>query len=347
MADSNRDGVPSPEITFVLPVRNESFRLDAVLSDLRAQEGPPGRIEILVVDGASTDDTKARAEAVARSDPRVRVLDNPRRLSSAARAIGAAAARGRYVAFVDGHCRVPSKTLATDMIALFESSGAACLARPQPLESADGGLVARAIAAARHSPFGHSGRSEIWKETEGPVSPLSSGAMYRREVFEKVGTFDSSFDACEDVEFNWRVEQAGLSCWSSPKLAVVYEPRKTFAGLFRQMERYGRGRARLHRKHPSAFTLESLVPVAFVLGLAVLLASPFLPWPWWFVARAPYALYASLSLLFSVSAAATRRAWGVFPLLPVAFLVIHVGLGVGYLAGRLSRTPVPRADGAP
>src|SRR5439155_5154795 len=141
MADFSNDGVPAPEVTVVLPVRNEGEHVEGVLLDLLAQEGPRERLEVLVVDGASTDDTRARVLAVSGRDPRVRLLKNPRRLSSAARAIGVKEARGRYVAFVDGHCRIPSRTLVSDMVALFEASGAQCLARPQPLEPAGGALL--------------------------------------------------------------------------------------------------------------------------------------------------------------------------------------------------------------
>jgi hypothetical protein len=140
------------------------------------------------------------------------------------------------------------------------------------------------------------------------------------------------------VELNWRVERAGLSCWTSPRLAVLYEPRRTFRSLFRQMVRYGLGRARLHRKHPASFTFEALVPAAFVLGLPLLVAAPFLPSPLGWVAAAPYLLYAGLAVAFAVVAAA-RAGLALLPLLPVAFLVTHVGLGVGYLVGRLTSPP--------
>src|SRR5207237_2831652 len=123
-----------------------------------------------------------------------------------------------------------------------------CLARPPPLVPRGDGILEPAIAAARTSPFGHSTSSEIFGTKEGPCSPLSSGAAYRRSVFEKVGSFDPAFDACEDVELNLRVERAGLSTWTSPALAVEYAPRRTLRGLFRQMQRYGLGRARLHRR---------------------------------------------------------------------------------------------------
>jgi GT2 family glycosyltransferase len=330
--------VGTPDITVILPVRNEGAHIQAILSDLQAQELGAHSLEVLVVDGRSEDDTVTRAQAAAHEDPRIRVLDNPQRLSSAARAVGANAARGRFIAYVDGHCRLPAKTLLADMVALFERTGADCLARPQPLLPQATGWVARAIAAGRTSSFGHSLRSTIFDEAERAVDPTSAGAMYRREVFERVGNFDPAFDACEDVEFNWRVARAGLLAWTSPKLAVRYEPRRTLRALFRQMTRYGLGRARLHRKHRAAFSLESLIPAGFTAGLPLLLAAPFLPPPWGWALLAPYLLYALLSI-GAAAATAARRGLSLFPLLPLVFFVIHTGLGWGYLRGWLSRRP--------
>ncbi len=335
----------APVLTVVLPVRNEGAHIERILADLRDQDIEARKVEILVVDGRSTDDTRERVRAVAAEDPRVRLLDNPLQLSSGARAVGAGEARGTYVAYVDGHCRIPSRTLLSDMVALFEASGADCLARPQPLVAGAGGRRARAIAAARHSPFGHSTRSEIFGATEGPVSPVSSGAMYRRTVFDRVGNFDTAFDACEDVEFNYRVEQAGLLSWSSPKLAVAYEPRGTYRGLWRQMERYGLGRARLHRKHPEAFSLESLVPAGFLLGLPVLAAAPWIGFPLAWVPVGLYALYVLLALLFAARAARSAG-WALLPLIALAFPVLHAGLGFGYLRGRLGRMPRSKTPSA-
>lgn len=334
-ADAGGERREGPQVTVVLPVRNEGPHIERVLEDILSQDLPPGDLEVLVVDGRSTDDTRERVERLAARDGRVRLLDNPRRLSSAARAIGADAARGRYVAYMDGHCRLPSRTLLADMVDLFERTGADCLARPQPLEPTGMGSRARAIAAARHSPFGHNPRSEIYGTTEGPVSPVSSGAMYRSRVFRTVGNFDPAFDACEDVEFNWRVERAGLTTWTSPRLAVVYEPRGTYRGLLRQMIRYGLGRARLHHLHPQAFSWASLVPVAFVLGIGLLAAVPWLPAPARWVVAGAWGLYALLALVFGVGT--TRRAgWGLLPLVLLAFVVIHAGLGLGYIRGWLT-----------
>lgn len=334
------------DVTVVLPVRNEGGHIDLVLGDLLAQTFPAERTELLVVDGRSDDDTRARVATAAARDRRVRLLDNPRRLSSSARAIGVREARGRYVAFVDGHCRVPRTTLLADMVELFERTGAACLGRPQPLVASATGAVARAVSVARSSPFGHSTKSEIYGDREGPASPVSHGAMYRREVFEQVGSFDEGFDACEDVELNWRVERAGLPCVTSGRLAVAYEPRRTLRGLFRQMHRYGLGRARLHRKHPAAFTVESLVPAAFVLGVPALPLAPLLPRPLGLAVAAAWALYLVLALGFAAAAAARAGRLALLPLVVLAFVTIHLGLGSGYLRGWLTPKPSPVAEAA-
>ncbi len=126
-----------------------------------------------------------------------------------------------------------------------------------------------------------------------------------------------------------------------------YEPRRTFLALWRQMARYGVGRARLHRKYPDEFTVETLIPVGFFAGLVVLAASPWIPSPWRWIVVAPYALYALLAL---ASAAIAVRGQGkaLLPRIAFAFPVIHAGLGYGYLKGLFSRwtRSRPAANGA-
>ena len=78
--------------------------------------------------------------------------------------------------------------------------------------------------------------------------------------------FDETFDACEDVEFNHRIDRAGLRCYFTPEVAVHYAPRDSLRGLFRQLVRYGRGRVRLWRKHPDSFSAGLLPPACLVAG---------------------------------------------------------------------------------
>src|SRR5262245_55988865 len=177
--------------------------------------------------------------------PNLRVLDNPGRLSSSGRNAGIRAARGDILVIVDGHCELENKTYLRELANAFEQSGAECVGRPQPLDVSAATPLQQAIAAARSSRLGHHPASHIYSNAPGFVRPQSVAVAYRRSVFGTIGMFDESFDACEDVEFNHRLDRAGLRCFFTPKVAVHYFPRSSLRGLVRQMIRYGRGRVRL------------------------------------------------------------------------------------------------------
>jgi len=243
-----------------------------LLDQLLEQTYPAGSYEILVADGGSTDATRAIVQTrAAQSRVAIRVVDNPGIRSGAGRNAGVAESTGEIILFIDGHCEIPSTRLLEDTALLMQETGAECLCRPQPLIAFSPSGVGKIIADARASTLGHGRDSLIYDMTHsGFVHPASSGATYRREIFEKLGNYDTSFDACEDVEFNTRVREAGYKAYTDPRVAVYYEPRQSFSGLFRQMMRYGTGRVRLTRKHPESASLSQWAPAVLVAALACL-----------------------------------------------------------------------------
>ncbi len=257
-------------LSVVLPVLNESVDIGELLQSLLSQEAVPGGYEIIVADGGSTDGTREIVQGFGGEKVAVRLFDNPRRLSGAARNVGAAAARGEFVLYLDGHCALPRADYLKRVVEIFDDTGADCLSRPQFLDQMVGGGWAEAIAGARHSWFGHNAGSDIYGCEPGPTDPRSAGAAYRRSRWVELGGYDERFDACEDVEFNHRIDEVGCSSYAHPDLTVHYRPRSSVRGLFWQMFRYGRGRARLMAKHPKLRPLPLLVLSAAVLVVVVL-----------------------------------------------------------------------------
>lgn len=326
-----------PFITVVMPVRNEARFIADTVGQLLAQDYPHDRLEILVADGMSDDGTRDIVDRIAQEDERVRLLDNRELRSSAGRNVGFRVGRGDYFLVVDGHCHIPDNQLLRHVADCFERSGAHCLGRPQPLDPPDLSPFQRSVALARASRLGHGGDSLIYDDYEGFASPVSNGAAYRREVFERVGYVDEDFDACEDVEFNHRVEEAGLKAYTSPKLTVRYYPRENLSALVGQMRRYGRGRTRLYRKHPSLLSLSALVPACFAGGAAAFAAllsldllfglSTFLAFVFSALGLALLA-YAVLVGLATVRIC-REHGWIHALRLPLVFLAVHGGLGLG------------------
>lgn len=332
----------TPFISVVMPVRNEARFIKETLEQLLAQEYPADRFEVLVVDGRSDDATRDIVSELSQGHGNLRLLDNPKRLSSAGRNVGFKRGRGDYFLVVDGHCHIPDRRLLANLADCFGKTNAFCLGRPQPLDPPGLTRFQTAVALARGSCLGHGGDSLIYSDYEGEASPVSNGAAYHRSVFETVGFCDEAFDAAEDVEFNYRVEKAGLSSYSSHRLTVRYYPRESLSKLFRQMKRYGIGRSRFLRKHPEASTLNQLVPAFFVLGFLLLLAALFcvLATGRGKTALAlftlPYAAYLVI-VLGETLRVARQSGWRHAIYLPAIFPAIHFGLGVGFLQGRVSR----------
>jgi succinoglycan biosynthesis protein ExoA len=328
-----------PFVSVIIPVRNERAMLPRLLDQLLAQNYPPDRYEILVVDGRSTDGTP---DLVRRrfSDRamRVRILDNPKLHVSAGRNVGLRAARGDIVLFLNGHCAVPSRNLIEDSVALLERTGAGCLCRPQPQLAPAATDTGEVIAQARGSWLG---RDPLACDAShaGSIDPVHGGATYRRDVFERIGLFDESFEVCEDIDLNTRLRQAGIAAFADPRLTINDQPRAHVGLLFHDMLRHGRARLRLSSRYRGCFSAAWLAP------LALLLLMPAAGFAWWLlptlaaailtlplVAFAGAVLVASLQLGKRFGLAYAWRA-------PWIFSAIWFGLGFGLLLELLHPTP--------
>lgn len=341
---------PAPFVSVIVPARNEEAYIGRMLQGLLRQDCAAG-YEVLVADGQSTDRTVAVVRALQKQHAHLRLVHNKRHWSSAGRNRAIEQARGDIIVVVDAHCEPPGPDYVESVADAFAQSGAACLGRPQPLDVSGATAVQRAIAAARSSWLGHHPDSHIYSVKEAIVRPQSVAVAYRRWVFAEVGFFDETFDACEDVEFNQRVDRAGLSCFFTPRIALRYVPRSNLTALWRQMIRYGRGRFRLLRKHPETFSVGSLVPALFLLGLA---AGTVLVWFSSWLALAfigAVGCYALAVALVSLALSFRERDLRLFSWLLVVFPTIHLGAGAGLLWEALAdpETDAPgnRAEAVP
>jgi len=350
MNDQCADHNLKPELTcdfsLIVPMRNEERYVAETLESLVRQNYPPERIEILVVDGRSTDASRDIVARLAAQHPNIRLLDNPRLIPSAARNVGIRAARGRFIAIVDCHSFVNPDFLRNAQ-RLFADTGADCLGRPVELFIPTDSYVQRVIGAARTSWLGHNLISPRYSSERGAVSPLSIGIIYRREVFDRIDLFNEGFGACEDVEFNCRLEQAGMGTWSDPSLLCYYHPRGSLWALFKQLKRYAYWRYRLLRLQRRAFHVSQAAPaIAVLAGIASLGAAG---WGWlpWAAPLLMAGAYAALITAASVRAS-MMRGFRYLPLLPLAYAAIHFGAAFGFWGGAFEelRSSIARAVSA-
>ena len=324
-------------LSVVVPIRNEERFIEQTLNQLVSQVYPKERYEILVIDGYSDDRTPEIVNDFIKAHPDIHIYThmNPGRLSSSARNIGARQAKGKMIAVIDGHVFIPDNQLFQNIENLAETHAARCLGMPSPLDVPDikEGMPYW-IALARKSKLGHSQDSYIYKEYEGFVNPTSNAFVYAKSLFGDIGYFDEQFDAAEDVEYNYRLHQNGIQAYTSPKFLIYHYPRESLKGLFRQMMRYGEGRARFIRKHPEGFTKETVIP-SLILGMFLGLPLALLIYPWLPLLTVLYLgvvlLYSGLLLLNGLHTALKYKIFFPAFIIAAAVWVTHMGFGRGFL----------------
>jgi len=112
-------------VSVVVPTRNSSMTLTACLESVIHQELQHGRVELIVVDGGSTDDSITIAERFADQVHRFTPTDQEGTFFTAPhqRNLGASTARGQYIYYVDADM-ILSKGLLAECVMLCEDKGA-------------------------------------------------------------------------------------------------------------------------------------------------------------------------------------------------------------------------------
>jgi succinoglycan biosynthesis protein ExoA len=320
-----------------MPIRNEARYIQCSLGAVLTQDYPLDRLEVLIVDGKSTDGTrdivtnleirnpKRRPEPVEGSA--IRILDNPARIVPTALNIGLEHAHGDVIIRVDGHCEIATDYVRRCVEVLGETD-ADCVGGPTVTVGET--WVARAIALAQSSFFGVGGVAfRTGRIHPGYVDTLAFGA-YRREVFEHIGGFDEELVRNQDDEFNFRLIQAGGKIWLDPSIRSVYYSRASLWGLWRQYFQYGLYKVRVIQKRGAVPSWRHLVPATFVVALlgSLLLTLMTRQSLWGLGVAGPYVLANLLASLWT-----SRRDWRTLPILALTFATIHLAYGLGFLWG--------------
>lgn len=315
---------PLPLVSVVIPMRNEAAHIHRCLDSVLAQEYPAERLEVIVVDGDSDDDSLA---VLSGYGARLRVLRNPSRIVPTAMNIGIRAARGDIIARVDAHTVLESDYIRVGVETL-QRTGADNVGGP--MRSVGGGPLGDAIALAMASRFGIGAYFHFAVEDR-EVDTVYMG-MYPRGVFERIGLFDEELVRNQDDELNYRLRKAGGRIFITIRMRSRYQNRQSLRTLWRQFFQYGLWKIRVLQKHPRQMSPRQFVPPLFVLSVIIpALAAPWLrPARWLMVAA--LGAYAT-ALLGAAATVARQHGWRHFPRVLAAFAAMHLSWGSGFLVG--------------
>ncbi len=332
-----------PLVSIVIPVRNEEKYIDGCIQQILSQSYPHSKIEILVIDGMSTDRTREklqewmnRIRAVQASDDQIAltIIENSRKIRASGLNLGIKNAKGDVILRLDARTKIDS-TYVNLCIQTLTSSGAQNVGGLQlPIGETP---TQQGIALAMSHPFGVGNAQFRISKKSGYVDTVYLGC-YPKAIFEKVGLFDEdSSIISEESDMNQRIHKAGGRVFLNPEIKAYYSPRETLKGLWDLYFRYGGARAGNLLKHRQLTSWRQAVPPAM---LAVLLISGLLS----FISHYSFYVFVTVSTFYilanalsSASLSLKAKKPRLFFIVFSAFFCMHFGWSSGFYRRLLSR----------
>jgi cellulose synthase/poly-beta-1,6-N-acetylglucosamine synthase-like glycosyltransferase len=243
-----------PRVSLLIPAHNEAVVLDQTLAAMAALEYPKDRLEIIVINDASTDQTGAIADAWAVKDPRIEVLH----LSPAERAGGKSAALNR------GLRRARFEAIAVyDADNTPEPDALLHLARQLAAHPELGAVIGTFRCVNRKKNLltrliNIEGLSYQWIVQAGRWMLMNvctlpgTNLIIRRSILETLGGWDAEA-LTEDAELSFQIYEAGYKIKLVPYAVTWEQEPEKLSTWFRQRSRWARGNNYLVAKHAPRF----------------------------------------------------------------------------------------------
>lgn len=319
-------------LSVICPIYNEEKYIVQCIESLLSQDYPQNDLEILFVDGMSTDKTREIIATYTEKYPFIKILDNPKKIVPYAMNAGIQASKGKIIIRLDGHVEYPTNYFSTLVKSLKEldadNVGALC-------ETVPCGPSAKelAIAEALSSSFGM-GNSyfRIGCDKVKQVDTVPFGC-FKREVFDKFGLYDNELIRNQDDELNGRIIKNGGKIYLLPSVVTKYYARDKIGKVCKMFFQYGLYKPLVNKKLGAPATVRQFFPLVFVLGLIFGAILSCFKWIIAILYTAVLLLYLLLACYFTSKSVKKTGNVGLFLYQPLTYLTIHVSYGWGYLVG--------------
>lgn len=328
MTQSSSDSRTTALVTVAIPMLNEERYIGACLESLVAGDYPAESLEVLVLDGGSTDASVAVVENWKDRLPLLRILENPARIQSVALNIAIKETTGEFFVRLDAHSTYQPNHVSLCVENLASGKAENVGGVQWPVGSSG---VQKIIALTLRSPFSMGPSTHRHSKSAQYGESVYLGA-WKTQTLRDLGGYDQSLKVAEDYELNIRLRESGKRVLVVPELTCPYNVRNSLLALARQYFRYGFWKTRILKRYPGSLRLRQAAPGLLVLGMLGSLA--LLPFAWQIAIILPlvYALFLLMATTMLSWNEKTISGMGSLIALPI----IHISYGAGFIWGVLA-----------
>ena len=329
---------PVSTVTFGVIAYNEQMYLPDLLKDLLRQTYDKKLIEVILVDGESQDSTfeimKSFQAEFQDAFLDVKTLSNYKRIQPSGWNVVIKNSTADALLRIDAHARLP-KNFVENSIKCLNTDEFVC-GGPRENIIDERTSWKEMLLVAEQSMFGAGIASYRQGVKEKKYVKSVFHGCYRKEVLDKVGLFDETLVRTEDNEYHYRIYKAGYRICYDSSIHSFYQTRNSLKGMLRQKFGNGFWVGRTLFKCPGCISLFHLVPFLFVCAILfssiLLLGGVSLP------AKLLWGTYGLVNILMTVISIIRSKGISVYSiLLPLVFLLLHIGYGLGTLFGLVKR----------
>ena len=254
-------------ISFAVVAYKEEETLPRLLEDLRNQDYPHEKIEVLLIDSMSSDSTWQIMQDFSESEHdflRVSLFKNEKKNIPSGHNVALKNYTGDAVVRLDAHATMPSEFIRKNVEVLKNGEYASGGRRPNIIDEST--PFKETLLIAEQSMFGSS-IATYRRSTEKMYTTSLFCGMYRREVFDKVGLYNELLPRSEDNDMNYRIRKAGYHLCYSPDIVYYQHTRNTLNKMLSQKYLNGYWIGKTMGINPKCYTLLHFVPLAFALGI--------------------------------------------------------------------------------
>lgn len=310
---------------------NEEKFLPNLLEDLAKQTYPHELIEIVLVDGNSSDQTKQVMMDFRDSEKsfkEIKILDNPKRIQAAGWNVAISHATEDVIIRIDAHTHIPAEFTEKNM--RLQESGEYVTGGVRPCVIENPNAWKNTLLEVENSLFGSSIAGSRHSSEKKYVKSMFHAA-YRREVFEKAGLFNESLLRTEDNEMHYRVRNAGYKLCFDPDIVSYQYARSSLKKMIKQKFGNGYWIGLTTGVCPGCISIYHFVPFAFILGILFTTILAFLGV--WQIAAMMWSAYFLFTLVSMVVTVIQKKGNICTICMPILFLVLHVSYGIGTFVG--------------
>jgi glycosyltransferase involved in cell wall biosynthesis len=319
-------------LSVICPVYNEERYIENCLASIGKQDFPKNELEILFVDGMSTDRTREVISFYSRKLPYIYLVDNPKRIVPCAMNIGITMARGEVIIRLDVHACYEPNYFSSLVRRLYElnADNVGTVCKTDVLNKTPKTLAIKEVLSNRFGVGNSVFRTGIEKVMQVDTVPFG---CWKHEVFKKYGMYNEKLIRNQDIELSKRIIRGGGRIFIIPDSFCTYYARETFTALAKN--NYANGKWNIltiyYTKEVNSLSLRHFIPLLFLLSLLIPLFIGIFWTP--VVWIAVVSLFCYIILLGSVSLQLSTEKGLSFIRLLQSFIVLHLSYGYGSLMG--------------